>query len=160
ALTGPAGAAAAFRRSAWEQAGGLDEQIPAYSEDLDLALRLRAAGWSTALALDAIAVHVGSATFGHRSADQRWRAGYARGHLLRRYRVLRGAAGPRALLTEAIVVGGDLLISRDLAAGRGRIAGWRAAADRPPRPAPPEAAIDRRIGFVESLRLRRRAYSG
>ena len=71
ALTGPAGAAAAFRRDAWAQLGGLDESIFAYLEDLDLALRLRAAGWETALALDAVAVHVGSATLGHRSAEQR-----------------------------------------------------------------------------------------
>src|ERR1700733_6736747 len=34
-LAGPAGAAAAYRRGAWEQVGGLDEAIFAYSEDLD-----------------------------------------------------------------------------------------------------------------------------
>ena len=44
-VTGAYGAAAAFRRAAWEQVGGLDETIPAYCEDLDLALRLRQAGW-------------------------------------------------------------------------------------------------------------------
>ena len=53
-VTGPYGAAAAFRRAAWEQVGGLDETIPAYCEDLDLALRLRQAGWPAALALDAV----------------------------------------------------------------------------------------------------------
>ncbi|MHB1567569.1 MAG: glycosyltransferase family 2 protein [Solirubrobacteraceae bacterium] len=159
ALTGPAGAAAAFRRTAWEVAGGLDEQIPAYSEDLDLALRLRSAGWSTALALDAVAVHLGSATFGLRSAGQRWRAGYARGHLLRRYGILRGRNALRALATEAIVVCGDLVISRDAAALRGRMSGWRAAAGSPPRPAPPADAIDAAIGFLDSLRLRRQAYA-
>jgi len=157
-LTGPAGAAAAFRRAAWEQVGGLDEAIPAYSEDLDLALRLRLAGWSTALALDAVGVHVGSATFGHRSADQRWRAGYARGYLLRLYRVLRSRAAARAVLTETIVVAGDLAISHDLAALRGRLAGWRAAADVPARLVPPPAAIDVQIDLLESLRLRRNAY--
>src|ERR1039458_2035538 len=44
-LVGPAGTAAAYRRSAWEQVGGLDEQIFAYMEDFELALRLRSAGW-------------------------------------------------------------------------------------------------------------------
>ena len=95
-VTGPYGAAAAFRRAAWEQVGGLDETIPSYCEDLDLALRLRQAGWPTALALDAVGVHIGGATFGYRSSDQRRRAGYGRGYILRRYRVLRrprGAAG-------------------------------------------------------------------
>ena len=61
-LTGPAGAAAAFRRAAWEQVGGMDERIPAYMEDFELGLRLRQAGWTTALARDAVAVHIGGAT--------------------------------------------------------------------------------------------------
>jgi N-acetylglucosaminyl-diphospho-decaprenol L-rhamnosyltransferase len=157
-LTGPAGAAAAFRREAWEQVGGLDESIFAYLEDLDLALRLRAAGWETVLALDAVAVHVGSATLGHRSAEQRRKIGHARAYLLRRYGVLRSRTAPRALATEAIVVAGDALLSRDGAALAGRLAGWRAAAGRP-RPAwPPPQAIDGRIGFVESLRLRHGVY--
>ncbi len=157
-VTGPYGAAAAFRRTAWEQVGGLDETIPAYCEDLDLALRLRQAGWPTALALDAVGVHIGGATFGHRSADQRRRAGYGRGYVLRRYRVLRTRAAARALVTEAIVVAGDLVLSHDLAALWGRVAGWRGAASLPPRPRPPAAALDRDLGFLESLRLRRRAY--
>lgn len=159
-LTGPAGAAAAFRRPAWEQVGGLDEALPAYSEDLDLALRLREAGWSTTLALDAVGVHLGSATFGHRSAEQRWKSGFARGYLLRLYGVLNTRAAARTVATEAIVVAGDLLLSHDAAAMRGRLTGWRAAAGLPPRPLPPPAAIDHRIGLLESLRLRRSAYGG
>jgi N-acetylglucosaminyl-diphospho-decaprenol L-rhamnosyltransferase len=158
ALTGPAGAAAAFRRAAWTQVGGLDESIFAYLEDLDLALRLRAAGWETALARDAVAVHVGSATLGHRSAEQRRKIGHARAYLLRRYGVLRSRAAPRALATEAIVVVGDILLSRDAAALAGRLAGWRAGAGRPPSAWPPPAALDGRIGFVDSLRLRRGIY--
>ena len=43
---------------------GLDEQIFMYGEDLDLALRLRAAGWEAAAALDAMAVHLGAASAG------------------------------------------------------------------------------------------------
>lgn len=158
ALTGPAGAAAAFRREAWEQAGGLDESIFAYLEDLDLALRLRAAGWETALARDALAVHVGSATLGHRSAEQRRKIGHARAYLLRRYGVLRSRAALRTLVTEAIVVAGDAVFARDLQALAGRLQGWRAAAGRPaPAPVPAEA-IDARIGLLDSLRLRRGIY--
>jgi N-acetylglucosaminyl-diphospho-decaprenol L-rhamnosyltransferase len=157
-LAGPAGAAAAFRRVAWQEVGGLDESIPAYMEDFDLALRLRVARWETAVALDAIAVHVGSATFGHRSAEQRAKAGYARGYLLRRYRVLCSRNAPRALLTEAIVVTGDLVLSRDTSALAGRLRGWRSAAGRSRLARPPAAAIDGRIGLLESLRLRRGAY--
>jgi N-acetylglucosaminyl-diphospho-decaprenol L-rhamnosyltransferase len=159
-LTGPAGAAAAFRREAWNQVEGLDESIFAYLEDLDLALRLRAAGWDTVLALDAVAVHVGSATLGHRSAEQRRKIGHARAYLLRRYGVLRSRTAPRALATEAIVVVGDILYSRDLAALRGRVEGWRTAGEWVGRglPCPPAHAIDAQIGFLHSLRLRRGIY--
>ena len=157
-VTGPYGAAAAFRRAAWEDVGGLDETIPAYCEDLDLVLRLRRAGWPAALALDAVGVHIGGATFGHRSADQRRRAGYGRGYVLRRYGVLRSRVAARALLAEAIVVAGDLVLSHDLSALRGRVAGWRGAASLPARTPPPTAALDQELGFLESLRLRRSAY--
>jgi len=157
-LVGPAGGAAAYRRTAWEQVGGLDEAIFAYSEDLDLALRLRAAGWRAAVAPEAIAMHLGSATHGHRSAWQRRHAGFARGYLLRRYGVLRGRQAPRALVTEAGVALGDALISRDLAAASGRIAGWRAAFGFERRTAPAEA-LAREIGMRESLALRRGIYA-
>jgi N-acetylglucosaminyl-diphospho-decaprenol L-rhamnosyltransferase len=59
-LLGPAGAAGAYRRVALRAVGCMDEQLPYAHEDLDLALRLRAAGWSTVLAPDARAEHVRS----------------------------------------------------------------------------------------------------
>jgi GT2 family glycosyltransferase len=159
-LAGPAGAAAAFRREAWREIGGLDESIRAYLEDLELALRLRAAGWETAMALDAVAVHVGSATLGHRSAEQRRKIAHARGYLLRRYGILRSRTVARALATEAIVVVGDTLLARDLAALHGRIEGWRTAGRARGRrlPMPPAEAIDSGIDFRDSLRLRRSIY--
>jgi len=126
-VTGPEGTAAAYRRTAWQQVGGLDESIRAYMEILDVAWRLRAAGWETACAPEAVGVHLGSATFGHRSAEQRRMAGFSRGYLLRRYGVLRSRFAPRTLLTEAIVVVGDLVLCHDLAALQGRLAGWRSA---------------------------------
>lgn len=157
-LAGPAGTAAAYRRSAWEQVGGLDEAIFSYMEDLDLALRLRGAGWTAAVAADAVGVHIGSATYGHRSAWQRRLGGFARGYMLRRYGLLRGRTAPRTLATETIVVVGDLAISHDLAALRGRLSGWRAATGRPRLPRPPAEAIDSAISFRDSLALRRGVY--
>jgi len=157
-LAGPAGTAAAYRRSAWEQAGGLDERIFAYMEDFDLALRLRSAGWTSVLAADAVGVHLGSATHRHRSAWQRSHGGFGRGYMLRRYGLLRGRTAPRALATEAVVVVGDLLISRDLAALRGRLAGWRAGRRAPRLSAPPAEAVDHAITFRDSLALRRGVY--
>jgi GT2 family glycosyltransferase len=156
-LAGPAGTAAAYRRSAWEQVGGLDEAIFAYMEDLDLALRLRSAGWETALASAAVGVHLGSAAHGHRSASQRRHGGFGRGYMLRRYGLLRGHTAARTLTTEAIVVLGDLVISRDLEALRGRLSGWRAGR-RAPRLFAPADAVDHRIGFRDSLALRRGVY--
>lgn len=157
-FTGPDGAAAAFRRAAWEQVGGMDEAIAGPMDDLDFFLRMRSVGWETTAALDAVAVHLGSATYGHRSSEYRRRAGFGRGYLLRCYRVLRSRAAARALATETLVVAADALISRDLAALAGRWAGWQAAARRPRRAWPPSEAIDRRLGFVESMRLRRATY--
>jgi N-acetylglucosaminyl-diphospho-decaprenol L-rhamnosyltransferase len=157
ALTGPEGTAGAYRRAAWEQVGGFDETISAYMEILDLALRLRSAGWSTAQAPDAVGVHLGSVTYGSRSARQRRLAGFSRGYLLRRYGVLRRRAAPRALLTEALVVAGDAVVCRDLEALRGRLQGWRAAQGRARHPWPPEEAIDHSISLRESLALRRGA---
>lgn len=156
-LTGPEGTAGAYRRRAWEQVGGLDETIVAYMEILDLALRLRAAGWSAAAAPEAAGVHLGSATYGRRSPAQRRLAGFSRGYLLRRYGVLRGRVAPRALLTEGVVVALDLLACRDLAALQGRLSGWRAARSCPPHAPPPAEAIDASIGLWRSLLLRRSA---
>ena len=159
-LIGPLGGAGAYRRAAWEAVGGLDEGVFIYGEDVELGLRLRAAGWSTAGAADAIAVHIGSATMATRSSWQRHEGGFARGYFLRRYGVLRSRAGPRAALTEAAVVIGDaLLFSHDLAALRGRIAGWRAAGSRARRTRPPADSIDRGITFLDSLRLRVGVYT-
>ncbi len=155
-LLGPAGAAGAYRREALRAVGGLDERIFFYQEDVDLALRLRAAGWSTALATAARAEHLGSATAGRGSAWQRRNGGLARGYLLRRYGVLRGRHALRALATETIAAAGDALSSRDLAALRGRLSGWHGARCEGRRRAPAEG-IDASIGFLASLRLRTRS---
>jgi N-acetylglucosaminyl-diphospho-decaprenol L-rhamnosyltransferase len=157
-LAGPAGAAAAYRRSAWREVGGLDEQIFAYAEDLDLALRLRGAGWGASVATEAVGMHLGSATHGHRTAWQRRHAGFARGYLLRRYGVLRGPHAARALATEAAVTLGDALLSRDLAALSGRLAGWRSASGLARRGAPADA-LEPEIGVRESLALRSNIYA-
>ncbi len=152
-LLGPAGAAGAYRRTALAEVGGLDERIFLYQEDLDLALRLCAAGWCSTLAHDARAIHLGSATAGRGSAAQRRHAGAARGYLLRRYGILHTRRALRALATEALVVAGDAALLRDLMALRGRVAGWRAAR-RIDRHGPPSDGLDSTIGFITSLRLR------
>ncbi len=156
-LAGPAGAAGAYRRTAWEQVGGLDEAIFAYSEDLDLALRLRGAGWGASVVPEAVGMHLGSATHGHRTVWQRRHAGFARGYLLHRYGILRSRQAPRALTTEAVVALGDAVFSRDCAALSGRVAGWRSARPLPGRSAPADA-LDPEIGIRDSLALRKKIY--
>jgi N-acetylglucosaminyl-diphospho-decaprenol L-rhamnosyltransferase len=157
-LAGPAGTAAAYRRTAWEEVNGLDETIVAYMEDFDLALRLRMAGWRTVTEPNAVGVHLGSATHVHRSAWQRRQAGFGRGYLLRRYGLLHGFIALRTLATETVVVIGDLVISRDLEALRGRLAGWRAGRSRQRLPRPPAECLDEGIGFRDSLTRRRGVY--
>ena len=156
---GAGGSAGAYRRAAWEELGGLDEAIVAYMEDFDLAVRLRIAGWRSVAEPDAVGIHIGSATHGYRSAWQRRQAGFGRGYMLRRYGLLRGSTAPRALLTEAIVVCGDLWISRDLLALRGRLAGWRAGGSQPRLPLPPAESLDHDIGLRRSLTMRRGVYA-
>jgi GT2 family glycosyltransferase len=64
---GPAGSAALYRRSAWDELGGLDERFFAYYEDVDLAWRLASLGWTTEYRPAAVAFHRHSATSGQRS---------------------------------------------------------------------------------------------
>lgn len=158
-FVGPAGTAAAYRRAAWDAVGGLDERIYAYNEDLDLALRLSAAGWDTAAAPTAVGIHLGSATHGHRSAWQRSHGGFSRAYLLRRYGVLRSRAGVRAIVIEAAVCVGDAWISRDLVATKSRLRGWRAARGLPRHRAPARAHVDSSITLRKALALRRSVYA-
>jgi N-acetylglucosaminyl-diphospho-decaprenol L-rhamnosyltransferase len=155
-LAGPSGGAAAYRRAALDEVGGFDEGFFAYMEDVDLALRLRAAGWQAAGARDAIGVHLGSASFGLRSRWQVETAGASRAYLLRKYGLLsRGAAAAlQTLAVELGVLALDAAQARDLAAARGRLAGWSAGAGRGRANAPGEA-LNPELGLVEALRRRR-----
>jgi GT2 family glycosyltransferase len=51
------GAALTVRRAAWEQVDGFDPAYFMYSEDLDLSLRLRLAGYGVGIARDAVVAH-------------------------------------------------------------------------------------------------------
>jgi N-acetylglucosaminyl-diphospho-decaprenol L-rhamnosyltransferase len=155
-LAMPSGGAAAYRRSAWEAAGGFDEALFAYGEDVDLGLRLRAMGWEAAEAPAARGVHLGGASAGVDSPLQRELAGFSRGFLLRRYGILASRAAPHALAIEALVVGWGLLRHRTLAPLRARVRGWRAAGQGSRRPVPP-GAIDPAIGLGEAVRRLRTA---
>ena len=64
---GPCAAAALYRRDVFLQLGGFDETYFCYSEDVDLAYRLRIAGWTAVQVPDAIVRHAGSGISGRTS---------------------------------------------------------------------------------------------
>jgi GT2 family glycosyltransferase len=61
---GGCGGGAAYRRDAWEAAGGFDERLFMYLEDVDLAWRLRLLGWEAVFSPAARLYHHLSATGG------------------------------------------------------------------------------------------------
>ena len=65
----PCGAAALYRRSAYVEAGGLDEDFFCYFEDVDLGFRLQLAGYPCLLVPTAVVHHVGSASTGGQHGD-------------------------------------------------------------------------------------------
>jgi GT2 family glycosyltransferase len=58
------GAAVLYRREAFEQCGGLDEDFFAYLDDIDLGLRAQWIGYGGVYVPQAVAYHIGSATTG------------------------------------------------------------------------------------------------
>jgi GT2 family glycosyltransferase len=63
----PCGAAALYRRPAFEDVGGFDERFFCYFEDVDLGFRLRLRGHRCVYVPNAIVRHVSSALSGYRS---------------------------------------------------------------------------------------------
>ena len=120
--------AALYRRAALQAAGGFDERLGTYLEDVELGLRLRLAGWRCRWEPRAVARHAG----GGSSAALRPRAGRVGG--------AQHAAARRAVLP------GPLAAARGLPAARvGLARGAGAAAAAAPRGRPDGAAADRRL---------------
>ncbi len=123
---GPSGAAAAFSREAFVEAGGFDEALFAYLEDVDLVLRLRRAGGRCRLAREARGIHRHSATLGAGSARKDYLAGYGRGYLLRKWGVLAPRRVPAVLVRELGLSFLQAVMDRNLGPIRGRVNGLRA----------------------------------
>ena len=148
---GPCGGGAAYRRSAWQGAGGFEPALFAYWEDVDLALRLRRAGWRSAFVPQALALHRHGATLGAATPTQRRLDAFGRGFVLGRH----GHRGRRAALRVAIldwpVLAFDVLVSRQPAVLRERRRGL--AAGRATRQGPPAPEL-LTVGLGEALRRR------
>jgi glycosyltransferase involved in cell wall biosynthesis/GT2 family glycosyltransferase len=163
---GPSAAAAAFDRAAFVEAGGFDERIFAYWEDVDLVLGIRSAGGRCALAAGAIGTHEHSATLGSGSPRKNYLMGFGRAYVLRKWRALTARRAAPILLREALLCAGQAAFDRNLAGVRGRVAGWRAArgerdlseAELPVAPA--RLAADMRRRAVRRRRLRARGTAG
>ncbi|HEX3907423.1 MAG TPA: glycosyltransferase family 2 protein [Mycobacteriales bacterium] len=69
------GAVLLLRRTAWEDVGGFDERFFLYAEEVDWQRRAVQRGWSSGVAVEAVATHRGAGTSG--DADQRDRLFYA-----------------------------------------------------------------------------------
>ena len=131
---GPSAAAAAFDRGAFLDAGGFDESLFAYWEDVDLVLRLLAAGGRCRLAAEAIGTHEHSATLGSGSAAKNRLMGFGRGYVLRKWRVLTARRLAPVLARELVILAGQAAIDRTLSGLPARIEGWRAARPGVPYP--------------------------
>jgi N-acetylglucosaminyl-diphospho-decaprenol L-rhamnosyltransferase len=155
---GPTGGAALYRLDAFRAVGGFDERIFLYYEDLDLALRMRAAGGRCRLAADARAVHAYSASSGAASGFKYSHTGWSRGYMLRRYGVTsRPGTALRALAAEAAICAGQLVIDRTARGIGGRLRGWRDATGLDRRDAGAAPLLDITLREALTLRRRRRA---
>ena len=158
---GPSGAAAAYRTDAFLAAGGFDERIFAYWEDVDLALRLAATGSGCALAPRALGTHAHSSTLGSGSSRKNYLMGFGRGYVLRKWGGTSLRTIPAILLRDLPICAGQVVFDRNAAGIRGRVAGLRAQVDPNPYPADliaaspgsgPFAALRRRLSRRRRLR--------
>jgi N-acetylglucosaminyl-diphospho-decaprenol L-rhamnosyltransferase len=124
---GPSAAAAAFDRHAFVEAGGFDEGLFAYWEDVDLVLRLRTLGGRCVLARDARGTHTHSATLRPGSAMKNYLTGFGRGYVLGKFRVLGPRRVLRVLARDLAICLGQAVYDGTVAGVRGRVAGYRVA---------------------------------
>ncbi len=152
----PSGGAALYRRGAFESAGGFDERIFAYYEDLDLGLRLRAAGAGCALAHHARGRHGYSSTLAHDPGAKYALTGWSRGYMLRRYGVMKhpGRAA-RTIASEATICAGQVVLDGTFRGVGARLRGWRDGGGYPPRKVP-DGLIE--VPLRASLRRRLRRH--
>jgi GT2 family glycosyltransferase len=157
---GASGCVALYRTEMLRELGSLDERFFAYLEDVDLAWRARAAGWTCAYEPRAIAYHHGSASSGEGSKRKYFLVGRNRVRLLARNatagQLLR--ALPGIVLYDSAYVLYAAMADRTLAPLRGRISGlrqWRAARRETRELRRPVELSSARHGWMAALRQHR-----
>ena len=156
-LLAPSGGAGAYVRDAFLAAGGFDEELFAYLEDVELGIRMREAGMRCVSAPGAFAWHEHSGTLGGGSARKNELLGYGRGYVLWKHGAgLSAVHRLRGMAIDFSVAAGKIAIDRNLGFARGRI---RAALELRRRERPPAdprlarvAVID--LGLAAALRVR------
>jgi GT2 family glycosyltransferase len=158
-VLGPSGGAALFEREIFLAAGGFDERLFAYLEDVELAIRLRQAGVSLALAPKAKAVHEHSGTLGARSSSKNYLLGWGRGYLLAKHGAGLGVSDRlRGYAIDAVTYTGKAVIDRDLGSIRGRLSARSRSRATPQRAIlPDECLLDLSTAAGLRRRLRRRS---
>jgi N-acetylglucosaminyl-diphospho-decaprenol L-rhamnosyltransferase len=99
----PLGAALLLRRDALERCGGFDPGIFMYSEEIDLAMRFREAGYSCWQVPEAEIIHLGGQSTGQLRGEmfvELWRS---RLYIYRKHRSPAGQLALRALLASAML---------------------------------------------------------
>jgi GT2 family glycosyltransferase len=124
---GATGCFALYRSAMLAHVGGFEERFFAYLEDVDLAWRAAAAGWTAMYEPAAVALHRGSASSGEGSSLKYRLVGRNRVWLLARNAT--GAQLRRALLGVLLYDGAyiayAMLVDRTLAPLQGRLTGLR-----------------------------------
>lgn len=154
---GPSGTAAAVDRQAFLDVGGFDENLFAYWEDVDLALRMRVSGQRCVLAPQARGTHAHSATLGPGSADKNRLMGFGRGYVLRKWGVLRSPARlARVLAVDGAVCVGQIVVDRSASGIGARVRGFRAGTRTEPFPRSALVGQAKPDGALRTLRRRAR----
>lgn len=151
---GPSGVAAAYDREEFLAVGGFDENLFAYWEDVDLALRMRQRGGRCRLVSNARGTHAHSATLGAGSSKKNRLMGFGRGYMLRKWSVLQPVRLPAVAAREIPICLGQVVMDRNLAGISGRLQGLRARAEQQPYP----SGLPDSVGLMRNLlrRLERR----
>lgn len=124
---GACGAACLLRRELFTELGGYDESYFAFYEDVDLNVRARVAGWRFAYVPEAVAWHVGNASWqAEAPRPGAWNARLvARNRIVTQARFVPARALPRILLVELGALARAARQRRFGATLRGKLEGLR-----------------------------------